>query len=92
MAVVARRLEESLRRQEVLNPTPLRRGEVRLRFGIAADGSIVDLVVEHVPEGMAVERGICERTVREAGPFPPLTPEMEKDGNFRRLTVRVFFL
>ena len=92
MKIVARQLEQSLRRQEVLNPTPFRRGEVWVQFGIAPDGSVVNMVVTHVSEGMVVESVICERTVREAGPFPPLTPEMQKDENFRRLTVRVHFL
>ncbi|MDR1611500.1 MAG: hypothetical protein LBT97_01825 [Planctomycetota bacterium] len=92
MEKVARQLQESLNRQAVLNPAGYNRGQVKIRFGIAPDGSLSYWETIYAAEGMDAERILSERTVIEAAPFDPLTPEMRKDENFQKLTVTVNLL
>lgn len=89
MEKVARQLQESLNRQAVLNPTGYNRGQVKIRFGISPDGSLTYYETVYVGEGMDAARILSEMTVMEAAPFDPLTPEMQKDENFQKLTVTV---
>lgn len=90
--IVGERLEQSLRRQEILFPMRFGRGAVRVQFGIAPDGTISYLKTIQAPEELVNERMMSEQVVREAGPFPPLTTSMAKDELLQKLTVTIHFL
>ncbi len=90
MAKVARQLQESLNRVMALTSLSLARGQVKIRFGISPDGSLTYQETIFPEEGeMVSERLISEQMLREAGPFDPLTPRMQEDPNFQRMTVVV---
>lgn len=89
MAKVARQLQESLNRQMILSPTIFSTGQVRIRFGIAPDGTLSFQETLYVQDGMESARLMSEQTVKEAAPFDPLTPEMQKDENFQNMTVMI---
>jgi hypothetical protein len=92
MDKLGRQLQESLIRQMVLNPLNYSRGQVKIRFGIAPDGSLSYYDTVFVEEGMISERILSERTLVEAAPFDPLTDEMAADENFQNMTVVVNLL
>lgn len=92
MDKLGRQLQESLIRQMVLNPLNYSRGQVKIRFGIAPDGKLSYYETVFVEEGMISERILSERTLVEAAPFDPLTPEMAADENFQKMTVVVNLL
>ncbi len=89
MAKVARQLQESLNRQMILSPTLYSTGQVKIRFGIAPDGSLSFYRTEFPLDSMEAERILSERMLKEAAPFDPLTAEMQKDENFQNMTVVV---
>ena len=91
MEKVKRQLHEAARAQESLSRSSFKNGVVRLKFGIAADGSVISLKILEAREDMLAERNMCLETIRTAGPFPPLTPAMQKDKNFRRIVVHFWF-
>jgi hypothetical protein len=92
MAKVARQLQESLNRQMILNPLIYSTGQIKLRFGIAPDGKLSFYETVFALDSMEAERILSERMLREAAPFDPLTPDMQKDENFQNLTVVVHLL
>ncbi len=92
MEELGKKLQESLVRQMVLNPLNYSRGQVKIRFGIAPDGSLSYYQTVYAEEGMITERILSERTLTEAAPFRELTPEMAADENFQNMTVVVNLL
>lgn len=80
-------LQESLNRVVRLNPTSYNRGNARLQFTIAADGTLAAYITQdHTLESV---RMISETTLREAAPFDPPTQEMLQDPLFQRMTLTV---
>ena len=89
MAKVGRQLQQSLNRQMIMSPLSFSTGQIKLRFGIAPDGSLSFYETVFVRAGMESERIMSERMLQEAAPFDPLTAEMQADPNFQNLTVVV---
>ena len=91
MEKVARQLQESLNRVVMLSPLEYTRGNAKIRFGIAADGSLAYFETEYPGEGALVNvRLTSEQMLREAAPFDPPTEEMLADPNFQKMSVTVF--
>ena len=85
-------LDQSMRRQEVLNPRLYKKGVIRIRFGVDKDGRLTHYQAIQTPEGMEMERILSETVLTEAAPFfPPMTDEMSKDPLFQRMTLIVHF-
>lgn len=90
MEKLARQLQDSLFRQMILSPTNYASGQVKIRFGIGPDGQLAYYVTVFPDDDMVTsERTLSEAMLREAAPFDPLTPEMQQDPNFQRMTVIV---
>lgn len=90
MEKLARQLQESLWRVMVLQPMDYTRGQVKVRFGISPDGTLTYYTTIYPEDGtMDRERSLSEQMLREAAPFDPLTPQMQADENFQRMTVIV---
>ena len=90
MEKLARQLQASLYTQAILSPTSYGTGQVKIRFGISPDGSLTyyDTLYPN-DDSLPAERMLSEQMLREAAPFDPLTPEMQQDKNFQRMTVIV---
>lgn len=90
MEKLQRQLQASLNRQMVLAPMSYGTGQVKIRFGISPDGtlSFYDTVFP-LDGSLDTERLLSERTLREAAPFDPLTPEMQQDVMFQHMSVTV---
>jgi hypothetical protein len=94
MRKMARQLQDSLNRQMILAPFNYTRGQVKIQFGVSPDGGLVyQQTVFPLDGSRELERVLSERTVREAAPFDPFTPQMLNDAKylefFQKLTVVV---
>ncbi len=90
MRQVARLLQESLNREVMLNPTYYTRGQAKIFFSIAADGSLAYYDTAYpAPGELDYVRMTSERTVVNAGPFEAPTQTMLDDPLFRRMSVTV---
>lgn len=90
MAKVARQLQESLNRVMALTSLSLARGQVKIRFGIAPDGTLSYQETIFPNDGeMTSERLISEQMLREAAPFDEPTARMMEDPLFQKMTVIV---
>lgn len=89
MKKVAAALQASLLRQIVLSPMAYSQGQVRIRFGISPDGTLTYYDTVFPVDGLDAERVLSERMLREAAPFDPLTPEMQRDDLFQKMSVIV---
>ncbi|MCD8350964.1 MAG: hypothetical protein LUC93_10185 [Planctomycetaceae bacterium] len=90
MRQVAKLLQESLNREVMLNPTYYTRGQAKIFFSIAADGSLAYYDTAYpAPGELDYVRLTSERTVINAGPFEAPTQTMLDDPLFRRMSVTV---
>lgn len=90
MRKLARLLQESLNREVMLNPTYYTRGQSRIYFSIAADGSLAYYDTQYpAPGELDYVRITSERTVVNAGPFEKPTQEMLDDPLFKRMSLTV---
>lgn len=90
MEKLARQLQHSLNIQAGLFPMSFGRGQVKIRFGISPDGTLTYFeTIYPADDALPTERLLSEQMLREAAPFDPLTPEMQRDPNFQRMTVIV---
>lgn len=91
MKKLAHQLQESLARQAILTPTQLQRSQVKIRFGIAPDGTLswFQTVYPHEKNASSL---MAEQALTEAQPFDPLTETMADDPLFQQMTVIFNFL
>jgi len=91
MRQVALQLHQACRRQESLAHRSFRIGVVQMAFGIAADGNVENIRLINADEDLLAERHVARAALEDAGPFPPLTPEMQKDEHFKNIVVNFIF-
>lgn len=90
MEKLARLLQQSLNREVMLNPTFYARGQAKIYFTIAADGTLAYYDTQYpAPGEQDFVRVTSEKTVINAGPFDLPTREMLNDPLFRRMSVTV---
>lgn len=91
MRELAKRLQESLNREVILNLANYVTGEARLQFSINPDGSLSYFNTEYpFEEEKVYVRITSERTLVNAAPFEPPSQEMLNDPLFRKMTLTVF--
>lgn len=89
MRKLVEQLQASLLRQIILNPSAYSRGQVKIRFGISPDGTLTYYDTIFPLDSLEAERLMSERMLMEAAPFEPLTPQMQADELFQKMTVIV---
>ena len=93
MQKVAEQLQLSLVRHMTMSPPVAASGQIRVLFGINADGSLSHCrIADSAGVDKEMERIFGEEVVRNAAPFEPLTPEMQQDDNFQKMTVIVHLM
>lgn len=92
MRQVMDNLEKSLRRQEMLTKERTGKGIVRVQFGIDPDGNLSSLEIVRAPAELEIERGMAERIVRGAAPFPRPLAELVNNENLQKIKVTINFL
>lgn len=88
MKKLAELLQQSLNREVILQPSGYTVGQARIRFTIAADGTLGYYATEY-PEDLNYIRITSENTLINAGPFDPPTAEMLADPVFKQMSLTV---
>ena len=91
MAKVLKLWVQAVNRQNTLAHSSYRTGSIVVRIAIQADGGIDDLKLLYAPDNMLAERNMTTSSIRDAAPFPPLTPKMQHDPLFKAVTFILMF-
>ncbi len=91
MARVLKLWVQAVNRQKTMSHSSYRSGSVVVRIAIQPDGSIANLKILYAPKNMLAERNMTTASIRDAAPFPPLTPKMQQDPLFKAVTFILMF-